>query len=104
MKIATDLTTRVRLGEVHALALMMIATDQVFQEVLGNGTTITSGIDGKHMIGSKHFVGHALDFRTRGIGGLELETISTRLKERLGRDYDVIIEDTHLHVEFDPKA
>lgn len=104
MKLATDLTTRVRLGEVHALALMMLATEQVFQEVLGQGATITSGIDGKHMIGSKHFIGHALDFRTRGIGALELETISKKLKERLGRDYDVVIEETHLHVELDPKA
>ncbi len=104
MKIATDVKTRVRLGEVHALTLMMMVIDAVFQEVLGNGATITSGVDGKHMFGSKHFIGHALDIRTRGIGGLELETITKKLRERLGIDYDVILEETHLHVEFDPKA
>lgn len=100
MRIAQDLATRVRLGEVHALCLMMMAVS----EVLGDKAVITSGIDGKHMLGSKHFVGHALDFRTRDLSPASLDLVAKAIKERLSVDFDVILEENHLHVEWDPKA
>jgi hypothetical protein len=64
--------------------------------------TVTSGIDGKHMVDSKHYIGEALDIRTRGVESYRKDVIKN-LKIRLGMDYDVIDESDHIHVEYDPK-
>lgn len=63
---------------------------------------ITSLNDGKHMNGSKHYVGQAMDLR---IWGLEdkLEVVKEELKQVLGRDFDVVLEGDHFHIEYDPK-
>lgn len=57
--------------------------------------------DGRHMRASLHYVGAAWDFsrpkrRVR-------ETIA-ELRRRLGRDYDVVLDSDHVHVEFQPKT
>lgn len=64
---------------------------------------ITSSFDGQHMRGSYHYSGLALDFRTNSIGPLDREDFAKRLQEELGEDYDVVLEKTHVHIEFDPK-
>lgn len=64
---------------------------------------ITSTTDGKHMANSLHYVGFAIDLRTRHIQKRHLEEMTHALKDRLGRDYDVILERNHWHVEFDPE-
>ena len=66
--------------------------------------TITSGTDGTHSRGSEHYKGDALDFRTRHLAEGEKDKIGLEIRERLGPDYDVVIEGTHIHVEFDPKS
>lgn len=65
---------------------------------------ITSGNDGKHMKGSKHYSNNALDLRTWNIPNRDLPLFVKALAERLGPDYDVVLEDDHIHVEFDPPA
>jgi hypothetical protein len=32
-----------------------------------NGLVVTAGTNGKHNVGSKHYQGHAIDFRSRGL-------------------------------------
>lgn len=66
---------------------------------------ITSASDGEHMTGSKHYTGEAYDFRTRNVVGGQIECARwvTRLREELGSNYDVVLESTHLHAEYDPK-
>lgn len=81
---------------------------------------ITSGNDGIHMEGSKHYRGEALDFRTKNIGKSWYTPEDTRerklalvedIKLALGgqmREFDVLLEglgtdNEHLHVEYDPK-
>ena len=64
---------------------------------------ITSGTDGKHMVGSKHYSGDALDIRSSNIPAGKLSPYVTALRGRLGLDFDVVIESDHIHVEFDPK-
>lgn len=70
-------------------------------------TTITAALDGKHMQGSLHAKGLALDFRTNDLSPSEagrLTVVATKVLEPLG--YDVVHETIpeHLHIEFDPKA
>lgn len=70
---------------------------------------ITSANDGQHKVGSKHYDGNALDFRTRNIptDSMKHDILAT-LAESLGKEFDVLLEsentpNEHIHVEYDPK-
>ena len=64
---------------------------------------ITSGSDSKHGPNSLHYVGKALDLRTNNLPPPAVQSIVDKLKEALGTQFDVVLEATHLHLEFDPK-
>ena len=84
------------------LAAMVIAS--VFEKA-GFEAVITSGIEGRHMAGSFHYAGAAMDFRTNHIEKKEvLDGIVAKVKASLGPDFDAVLEVDHLHVEFQPKA
>lgn len=70
---------------------------------LGHDCIITSGTDGQHIPKSLHYKGKALDFRTFHVPVTQREKIRKSVKQRLGADYDVILEKDHLHIELDPK-
>jgi hypothetical protein len=72
-------------------------------QILGLELTITSGTDGKHKRGSKHYSGEALDVRTRNLTKANVKRVVDMLAARLGRGYDVVLETDHIHVEYDPK-
>lgn len=68
----------------------------------GYDCIITSGSDGKHSAHSKHYKNGAIDMRIRHIEDTEvLERIVEDLCE-LDRDFDVVLEKTHIHLEYDP--
>ena len=56
-----------------------------------------------HSIRSLHQRGRALDFSFKGIGHLTRIMLQEEIQDRLGKDYDVVLEGDHLHVEYDPK-
>jgi hypothetical protein len=60
-------------------------------------------VDGKHMTGSLHYAGAAIDSRTRGIPLAEVQKLIARIKACLGDDFDVVLEIDHLHLEYLPK-
>jgi hypothetical protein len=70
---------------------------------------ITSAQDSTHMSGSAHYVGLAVDFRTKNFPSDDAkEEFKMRMAQRLGARYDLVLEDLggpneHLHVELDPK-
>lgn len=69
--------------------------------------TITSANDSTHMVGSLHYSGNALDFRTKNYVSNKAMLIEG-IKESLGPDFDVIFEaegteNEHAHVEYQPK-
>lgn len=68
----------------------------------GLDTVITSARDGEHMTNSLHYIGKAIDIRTREISPFILAEIHRECQDGLGSDYDVVLEKNHLHVEFDP--
>ena len=57
-----------------------------------------------HSVGSLHPFGLALDFRHRYFSGPVKAIIANELENELGSDYDVVIERTHIHIEYDPKG
>lgn len=82
------------------LAIIIVA--EVYK-LYGHTLTITSIADGKHSRQSLHYVGYAFDCRTKMLGGDEVYDIAEEIRQRLTTDYDVVVEDTHLHIEYQPK-
>ena len=69
-------------------------------KVLSSGEmVVTSARDGKHKDNSLHYVGKAVDLRIRDY----VDTWAMYLHNTLGKDWDVVIESDHIHVEYDPK-
>lgn len=67
---------------------------------------ITSCRDSKHGRGSLHYVGLALDLRSKNLS--DKHDFVRDLGAALGRQYDVLLEaegkrNEHIHVEFQPK-
>jgi hypothetical protein len=65
---------------------------------------ITSVTDGKHSPNSLHYVGYAFDMRTRDLSQVDKKNLAVDLREALGQEFDVVVEKTHIHVEFQPKG
>lgn len=61
---------------------------------------ITSGLDGRHRKGSRHYLGMALDFRTRGFGLAARRRVTRQLSDVLGSGFKVLRESDHIHVEY----
>ena len=66
---------------------------------------ITSCTDGKEWRTpqSKHRTGHAFDIRIRDLPDSAWRTLAAQIAEALGKEFDVVLEKDHIHVEFDPK-
>jgi len=72
----------------------------------GIPTLITSCRDGEHMEGSKHYLGDAVDVRLPSRFSSTEHIDIVLLNEgrvALGDQYDLVLEEDHLHLEFDPK-
>lgn len=80
-----------------------------FDEIGRPSMTVTSVTDGKHGRGSKHYVGNAVDIRTKDIPTDALKrSVFRAVAEDLGPEFDVVLEwigepQEHLHIEWDPK-
>jgi hypothetical protein len=72
--------------------------------------TITAGLDGKHKVGSLHYVGKAVDIRSKHITDPVMKKrVLSEIKNILGKDYDCILEcegeaNEHYHLEYDVKG
>lgn len=65
--------------------------------------TITSGSDGAHSKRSLHYALRALDIRTRNFPSqIAIDELLVVLREEFGSEYDIVLEPTHVHVEWDP--
>lgn len=64
-------------------------------------TILTSANDGKHMENSKHYKGFAIDLRIKHIlDKEELKKIYEDIKQACNKSFDVILEKTHIHIEY----
>lgn len=79
--------------------------DTLYSQEYGRpeGVTITSITDGKHKTGSKHYIGQAIDCRTHYFDKQTKHELKRDIANALGAEFDVVLEKTHIHVEFDPK-
>ena len=67
----------------------------------GHEVVLTSVIDGEHMRASIHYTGGAIDIRAPDSSA---ESIRNEIHEALGDDFDVVLEGTHIHIEWQPKG
>jgi hypothetical protein len=92
----------------EAIRIMVVAS-HVWLFYGHDSVTVTSLTEGKHSDGSKHYKGAAVDLRTREDNSAEQwherhkATLAGELLKRLGKDFDVVVHKTHIHVEHDPK-
>ena len=63
---------------------------------------ITSVSDGKHSENSLHYSGNAFDCRTRHLTESQAQLVALQLKKNLGDEFDVVLEKTHCHIEYQP--
>jgi hypothetical protein len=73
--------------------------EDIWKELGQNEPVVTSTYEGTHMPASLHYVNRAADFRKP----IDANAAVARLKSKLGQDYDVVLEQTHIHIEYDPK-
>lgn len=104
-----SLKSGVRILGLSPEILLGIQIVQSCFEHFGWDCVITSGIEGKHMAGSKHYSGNACDFRVNFIPSVhDKQELFDKIKESLGKDFDIIWENQgtdseHFHLESDPK-
>ncbi|HDO25854.1 MAG TPA: hypothetical protein ENG95_04345 [Nitrospirae bacterium] len=65
----------------------------------GEEAVITSTVEGNHSASSLHYEGLAVDIR---LPVNNLQAIMKDLRLELNGDYDIILEASHFHVEYDP--
>ena len=75
--------------------------EYVYLAVAKTEAVITSTVEGTHSPGSLHYAGQAIDVRLPP--KRYVSKIVNQLKQKLGDDYDVVLESTHIHIEYDPK-
>ena len=95
----------VELGLVQPQAVIaLIIANQIWQQ-LGQDLVWTSGNEqtDTRVPGSLHNAGQAIDLRTRYFSASDKIQASTQLKNSLGNSFDVVVYDTHIHIEYDPK-
>lgn len=80
-----------------------IVIETLTKSLIGREAIITAGTDGKHSDNSLHYSGNAMDFRTRDMKPMLRQIYRDKVADLLGNDFDVVLEATHLHVEYDPK-
>jgi len=83
------------------MTIVLIEAPSIWQKY-GKNLVITSALEGKHCKDSLHYSGFALDLRNRDISIKDREDVKKELSSVLGRDFTVLLESDHYHVEYDP--
>ena len=99
MKLKTGVKT---LGIQPELLLALQVAEYVY-EIYDKELVVTSISDGKHSTVSRHYLGMAADLRTRYFTPKQKKLVVAEIKERLGKDYLVLLERTHIHLSWKPK-
>ncbi len=90
-------------GITPEMAFVMPIIESVYLEY-GTEAVITSVSEGRHMRGSKHYTGCAVDVRTRTVDTEHHAPLCASLRGALEEDFDVVLERDHIHIEYDPKT
>ena len=84
------------------IVLALIVVDQVMKGC-GQEAVITSINDARHGENSLHYDGGAVDIRSRTFSNPESVLGLCRLALGNSKDFDMILESDHFHLEYQPK-
>jgi hypothetical protein len=84
-----------------AVALQVCAS--VYNK-FGIEMVVTEGTAGRHSPKSRHYLGFAVDLRTWNVRRSKLDDLARQVRAALGKDFWVLLEADHMHVEFRPKG
>src|SRR3972149_2144787 len=95
----------VEFSKVHPALLRGLAD---LADLLPGTVVVTSGTDGKHMAGSFHYEGRAVDVRSKHLAPEKVEPVVRAFRATHDLEYDLLWEyvgtsNEHLHLEYDPK-
>lgn len=76
--------------------------EHISRRVSGRETVVTSTYEGNHSPGSLHYADRAVDIRLAG-DLMTNKNMVRELQKALGRSFDVVLETTHIHIEYDQK-
>lgn len=96
----------VKMGIPHsAMVLAIVAVGGVLHNNYGVPCIITSMADGKHSDNSLHYDMQAFDIRTKHLPpGVSPEQVAADIRGVLTDEWDVVVEDTHIHIERDLRS
>jgi len=97
------LKRNVKLTGLQPQMLIAMQVAEYVYEIYDKELVITSACDGKHGTGSLHYVGLAIDIRTRYFTDQQKLLVAQEIRNRLGKEYDVVVENLHIHIEYQPK-
>jgi hypothetical protein len=103
LHIATDLDEQVSISNLTPQMLLGVLIVRDRYRAMGYECNITAGRDGKHKKNSLHYSGNAIDFRIRDVPQQIRTDLSSRIRRSLGQDFQVVLHNTHLHVEYQPQ-
>jgi hypothetical protein len=78
----------------------LIVCEDTYKD-FGEELVITSGLEGCHSAGSLHYYGLAIDIRTRMFTLERKRDLADELQRRLGWAFTVVLESSHIHIEYD---
>ena len=83
------------------IVLAYCIANAIYHDKAGIPCVITSASDGKHGPNSLHYKGLALDLRTSSLKPEQVQPIYLALQSALGPQFDVVLEEDHIHCEYD---
>lgn len=95
---------KIKAGVTPSNLIIMAAVANV-AELEGRTVVVTSGTDGRHMSGSRHYVNAALDIRSKDFESPEAKrAFLAAVLKRLGQNYQGLLEheglaNEHFHIE-----
>lgn len=93
--------TGVNIDDVHQKTYSAMMICCIIYSFYNLDCVVTSVKDGKHMAGSKHYIGKAFDLRIRQMTVYYRAQIFKKLKIALGKNYTVLLEKDHFHIQYD---
>lgn len=78
----------------------LVAIETVYNKY-GYEPVITATYDGNHKVSSLHYRNDAVDLRLPG--SKVMNALCVEMRTVLGKNFDVVLESDHIHVEYDPK-
>ena len=85
------------------MVLAAVIAESVFVKY-GVECVLTSGVEGKHSGTCRHYLGFAIDTRSRDFNPADIPKVLAALKEALTDEFYVAFETNHFHISFKPKT